>query len=43
MNPSATFDESEIRAAERRLEASLQAEDPTALVFGYTEDAVFDV
>jgi len=42
MNPSARFDESEIRAAERRLEASLQAEDPTARVFDYTEDAVFD-
>ena len=37
MNPSAAFDESDIRAAERRLEASLQAEDPTAWVFDYTE------
>lgn len=42
MNPSAMFDESEIRAAERRLEASLGAEDPVAWVFDYTEDAVFD-
>jgi ketosteroid isomerase-like protein len=36
------FDEREIRAAERRLEASLSAEDPTAWVHDYTEDAVFD-
>ena len=42
MSLQATFDEAEIRAAERRLEASLQAEDPTAWVFDYTEDAVFD-
>ena len=42
MNPSTTFDESEIRAAEHRLEASLEADDPTAWVFEYTEDAVFD-
>ena len=42
MTPSTTFDESEIRAAEQRLEASLEAEDPTAWVFEYTEDAVFD-
>jgi ketosteroid isomerase-like protein len=41
MNPSAMFDESEIRAAERRLEVSLEAEDPVAWVFDYTEDAVF--
>jgi ketosteroid isomerase-like protein len=42
MNLSTTFDESEIRAAERRLAASLEAGDPTAWVFDYTEDAVFD-
>ena len=36
------FDESEIRAAERALELSLAASDPTAWVFDYTEDAVFD-
>jgi len=42
MEQSATFDESEIREAERRLEASLQADDPTAWVYDYTEDAVFD-
>jgi uncharacterized protein (TIGR02246 family) len=42
VDPQATFDESEIRAAERRLETALEAEDPTAWVFEYTEDAVFD-
>jgi ketosteroid isomerase-like protein len=42
MDLQATFDEDEIRAAELRLELSLQAEDPTAWVFDYTEDAVFD-
>ena len=42
MNAMATFDESEIRAAERRLESSLEADDPTAWVYDYTEDAVFD-
>jgi len=42
MEQSATFDESEIREAERHLEASLQADDPTAWVYNYTEDAVFD-
>jgi len=36
------FEESEIRAAEQRLEAALGAEDPTAWVRDYTEDAVFD-
>jgi uncharacterized protein (TIGR02246 family) len=36
------FDEAEIRAAERDLEASLAAADPTAWVFDYTEDGVFD-
>lgn len=36
------FDEHEIRAAERALELSLAAADPTAWVFDYTEDAVFD-
>ena len=42
MNSPAMFDESEIRAAEHRLETSLEADDPTAWVFDYTEDAVFD-
>jgi len=42
VDPQTTFDESEIRDAERRLEAALQAADPTAWVFGYTDDAVFD-
>jgi uncharacterized protein (TIGR02246 family) len=42
MAQNTTFDESEIREAERRLEASLQADDPTAWVYDYTEDAVFD-
>jgi ketosteroid isomerase-like protein len=42
MAPHATFDESEIRAAERRLETALEADDPTLWVFEYTEDAVFD-
>lgn len=32
----------EIRAAEQRLVRSLGADDPTAWVFDYTEDAVFD-
>ena len=36
------FDEAEIRAAERRLEAALEASDPTAWVHHYTEDATFD-
>jgi ketosteroid isomerase-like protein len=36
------FDEREIRAAERVLEAALSADDPTAWVQEYTEDAVFD-
>ena len=42
MEPRATLDEAEIRAAEHRLETSLEADDPTAWVFDYTEDAVFD-
>jgi ketosteroid isomerase-like protein len=42
MDPQATFDESGIRAAEQRLERALEAADPTAWVFEYTEDAVFD-
>jgi ketosteroid isomerase-like protein len=42
MDPQATFDESEIRDAERRLETALEAGDPTTWVFDYTEDAVFD-
>jgi ketosteroid isomerase-like protein len=36
------FDETEIRAAERRLAAALGAPDRTAWVFEYTEGAVFD-
>ena len=42
MDPQAIFDESEVRAAEHRLEAALEAVDPTAWVLEYTEDAVFD-
>lgn len=42
MDPRATFDESEIRDAERRLEDALGADDPAAWVSHYTEDAVFD-
>ena len=42
MEPRATLDGAEIRAAEHRLETSLEADDPTAWVFDYTEDAVFD-
>lgn len=42
MNPRADFDESEIRAAEHRLQVSLEADEPTAWVLDYTEDAVFD-
>ena len=36
------FDEAEIRTAERRLVAALEDADPTAWVFEYTDDAVFD-
>ena len=36
------FDAQEIRAAERDLAAALSAADPTAWVYKYTEDAVFD-
>ena len=36
------FDEEEIRSAERALAAALEAPDPTAWVYAYTEDAVFD-
>jgi uncharacterized protein (TIGR02246 family) len=36
-----SFDEAEIRAAERALVQALQAPDPTAWVYSYTEDAVF--
>jgi uncharacterized protein (TIGR02246 family) len=36
-----SFDEAEIRAAERALIQALQAPDPTAWVYSYTEDAVF--
>lgn len=39
MEPS--FDENEIRAAERALVAALEAADPTAWVYMYTEDAIF--
>lgn len=37
-----TVDDAEIRAAERDLEAALEAADTRAWVFEYTEDAVFD-
>lgn len=36
------FDEAEIRAAERRMEAALMAADRLAWVAEYTDDAVFD-
>ena len=42
MDPQERFDESEIRAAEHRLETALEAVDRTAWVFEYTSDAVFD-
>jgi ketosteroid isomerase-like protein len=42
MDLQADLDESEIRDAERRLETALESDDPTAWVFDYTEDAVFD-
>ena len=42
MDPQADFDESEIRDAERRLKAALEAGDSSGWVFDYTEDAVFD-
>jgi ketosteroid isomerase-like protein len=42
MDPHDGFDESEIRAAEHRLETALEAVDRTAWVFDYTADAVFD-
>ncbi len=38
---SPTFNEAEIRAAERALEAALESPDATAWVYQYTEDAVF--
>jgi ketosteroid isomerase-like protein len=41
-NDRAPFNEAEIRSAERALEAALGASDPTAWVYEYTEDAVFD-
>ena len=40
--PDPGFDDSEIRAAERMLTAALESTDPTAWVYEYTEDAVFD-
>ena len=42
MTSGTVFDDAEIRAAERRLEAALVASDPTAWVHHYTEDATFD-
>lgn len=42
MDERTGFDASEVRAAEQRLVAALEAEDRTAWVFHYTEDAVFD-
>ena len=36
-----TFDETEIRTAERALKAALESLDPTAWVYAYTEDAMF--
>lgn len=40
-NMQSTFDEAEIRAAERILVGALEAPDPTAWVYVYTEDAIF--
>ena len=40
MEPQTPVDESGVRAAESRLERVLEADDPTAWVFDYTEDAV---
>ncbi len=42
LNADASFDENEIREAERRLEIALASPDRTAWVYEYTEDAVFD-
>ena len=42
MHRDTAFDVAEIRASERALEAALESTDPTAWVFQYTEDAVFD-
>lgn len=42
MDPREAFNESEIRAAERRLEAALESGDRTTWVYHYTADAVFD-
>ena len=36
-----TFDEAEIRDAERALEEALQSTEPMAWVYHYTEDAIF--
>jgi len=36
------FDDAALRAAERELAAALGSDDPTAWVYHYTEDAVFD-
>jgi uncharacterized protein (TIGR02246 family) len=36
-----TFNETEIRSAERLLEKALESPDPTAWVYHYTEDALF--
>jgi ketosteroid isomerase-like protein len=42
MADSTPFHEAEIRSAERALVAALEDPDPTAWVYEYTEDAVFD-
>lgn len=42
MDPQERFNESEIRAAEHRLETALAAADRTAWVYHYTSDAAFD-
>jgi len=42
METYTAFDEAEIRDAERRLVAALESPEPTAWVYEYTEDAVFD-
>ncbi len=40
--PGGIVDEGTIREAERRLAAALASPDPTAWVYEYTEDAIFD-
>ena len=41
-NDDRPFDEAALRSAERELAAALASDEPTAWVYHYTEDAVFD-